>query len=121
MAFGVGRFVLATATVRVTVRTGGNITPKPFPELDTPSVTVTSAPGNTASIYISDSSSVSSATRREQTMVRLTAGQSFTFTGVPLGQMGYRNFAAGTGQAYIHAGGTPAIAVFSYYKQSSSS
>jgi hypothetical protein len=110
-----GRLIYTSATLRIGL--DGAAVSKICPELDSPSITLTAANRNTASIFFS-STAFSSATNRRSSMVPLTAGQSFTFTGVPIGHLGYRNVAMGTGNPlYLAANSTPQVAIFGYYTQ----
>lgn len=128
MAQIIGCYEVAQATVRTILKTGGIVTPVPFPVAATtrsPSLTVTAAGGNTATIYLAFPLSATgtthyspaTATRRENTMIKLTAGQSFTFTGVPVGTA-YRDLVFGSQRSYVHSSATPAKAIISYYIQS---
>lgn len=122
MASVFGAFEFTQATVRPNVGTGGSNTPKPFPTngtVRTPSLSVTAAAANAGTIYISSSSGVSTATGRERTMIKLSAGQTFTFTGIPIGGPGYRDMVFGSARSYIHVSATPNnLAICTYYKQS---
>lgn len=123
-----GCYQVYHATVRTILKTGGIVTPVVFPVAATtrsPSLTVTCSPGASATIYIAFPLSATAtahyspatATRRENTMIKLTAGQSFTFTGVPVGTA-YRDLVFGSTRSYIHSSATPARAIISYYGQS---
>ena len=122
MASAFGCFEFTQATVRPNIGTGGLNTPKPFPTngtVRTPSMSVTAAGGNAGTIYISTLSTASTATLREQTMIKLTAGQTFTFTGIPIGGPGYRDMVFGSARSYIHVSATPSVrAICTFYKQS---
>jgi hypothetical protein len=111
-----GRLQYVTATFRIGYKTANSV-PVIGPTIDSPSITLTAANSNSATIFFKDTA-VSGATDIRKMYVPLTAGQSFTFTGVPLGNMGYRNVAFGTGNPlYLAANSTPQVAIFGYYKQ----
>lgn len=110
-----GRLMYVTATNRVGLQ--GGAVPTIGPTIDSPSITLTAANSNTATLFFKDTA-ISGAVNTRAQCVPLTAGQSFTFTGVPIGNMGYRNVSFGTGNAlYLSAVSTPQVAVFGYYKQ----
>jgi len=132
-----GYFRPVSATVRVydtdSAAPGGQVVPVPFPvahqgvsgtvwtsaasNIRTPSLTVTCPSSNAGSIYISTAATTYAATQRERIMIKLTQGQSFTFTGLPLAGSGYRDLCFGTGLTYIHSSATTQRAVVTYYKQ----
>ena len=102
----VGRFVPKNATVRITTTNQGS----PFPStdtatrLDTHSLTVTSANANAGTVYLFMNATTPAGRgvqSREKSMLPLTKGQSFTFTGIPIGNSGYRTFSFGTGISYV--------------------
>jgi hypothetical protein len=111
-----GRLKLVQATLRIGYNVANSV-PKIGPTIDSPSITLTAANNNSATIFFRETASAGAANLRA-TAVPLTAGQSFTFTGVPIGKMGYRNVSFGTGNAiYLATNSTPQIAIFSYYVQ----
>ena len=109
------------ATIRFTAASGGSITGKPFPAgtapTRAPSLAVTYPKGQAGTLYISTTGGSSTATVRNFTMIPLTAGQTYTFTGVPWGSSGYRDIAFGTGYTYLHCSATPRTALITYYQQ----
>jgi hypothetical protein len=110
-----GRLIYVTATHRVGLN--GGAVPVIGPTIDSPSITLTAANSNTATLFFK-CCAVSGAVDTRAQCVPLTAGQSFTFTGVPIGSMGYRNVSFATGNPiYLSAVSTPQVAIFGYYKQ----
>lgn len=117
-----GSFKIVSATVRPNLGTGGLIHPKPFPLSGAASVRrlrslmVTAARGNAGTIYCGFTHGGSgatinqtrtTATGRERTMIALTSGQSFTFSGMNIGGAADRDICFGSGYSYIHASATP--------------
>lgn len=92
-----------------------------FPEsgiIRTSKLTVTCAAGaGTMYVFMGTSGVSRNGTTRERTMIPLTKGQSFTFTGVPLANGGYHSISFGTGYSYIYSSATPQRATFAYYSE----
>jgi hypothetical protein len=111
-----GRLQYKQATLRI--GQGGAMVPIAAPSLDSPSITVTAANRNTATMwfkYFSGAATNNTLVWRREG-VPLTAGQSFTFTGVPIGHLGYRNVSFASGNTmYLAANSTPQVAIFGYY------
>ena len=114
-----GSLVPASATIRINTITSGVIDSKPFPtgtEVTlTHTMSVVAANNNAGTIFISPTVG-GNATVCRTTKVGLTAGQSFTFTGLPLCVNGYRAWSFGTGLSYITAAATPNTAICIYSK-----
>ena len=119
-----GAWKVSQATVRPNIGTGGLITPKPFPYGSAASIMrlkscmVTAAAGNAGTIYVAfnfgtygasatHNQTRSTATKRERTMLKIAAGQSFTFSGMNFGGPADRSICFGSGFSYIHASATP--------------
>ena len=111
-----GRLQYVSATHRIGYSVANSV-PIIGPTIDSPSITITAANSNTATIFFKDVA-ISGATNIRAQCVPLTAGQSFTFTGVPIGNLGYRNVSFATGNPiYLVTNSTPQVVVFGYYKQ----
>jgi hypothetical protein len=111
-----GRLKYVNATKRIGLQGGKSWVISP--DIDSPSVTLTAANRNTATLFFAYAAGEANATSIRATSVPLTAGQSFTFTGVPIGNLGYRNVSFASGNPlYLTAVSTPQMAVFGYYIQ----
>ena len=104
------------STLRIGYATAQNV-PVAGPQISSPSITITAPIFNTATIYFFDTA-VAGQVGEPKVGVPLTKGQSFTFTGVPIGAMGYRNVSTATGNMiYFAAPATPQLVIFGFYKQ----
>jgi hypothetical protein len=114
-----GRFYLKMATLRV--GTYGAGVPDISPTIDSPSITVTAANNNSATVFMFTDCTLN-ATARRRVAIPFTAGQSLSFTGVPIGESGFRNvaFATPSNAVYFAANSTPMVMVLSYYKMDQS-
>lgn len=115
MPFGPGRLQVTQATLRMLTAAS----PRSFSDFrESPSVAITAANSNAATIFVgANRSSLSNINDARRTGIPLTAGQTFTFTGVPIGGAQYQNICFGSGYTYFTAAGTGNCAIYTYYKQ----
>jgi hypothetical protein len=122
-----GRWKTVQATIRSKTISNGVVTGVPYPETSlttnggtfiyTPAYSVTAGNGNNGTIYLGTTGGGANSTVNETTRIPLAAGETFSFTGVAIGNLGPRDFILGTGYTYIHASATSQRAVLTYYKQ----
>jgi hypothetical protein len=87
--------------------------------LDTPSLMITASNNNAATIFILGNGLMAAdALSLRKNGIPLTKNQSFSFTGVKLGRLGYRNFVSATGnQLYIACNATPKTVILTYFDE----
>ena len=114
MAFGVGRLIITQATLRVpSANTPVTLTTV----TESPSLAITAGNSNGATVFVT-STRLTNATDYRRGGIPLTAGQTFTFTGIPVSGAQYRNICFGTGYTYFNATATPCNVILTYYTQS---
>ena len=114
----IGRQKLAMASMRVGVQGAGVETA--CPNLESPSITIIASNQNNATIFFGPKA-FANGTDRRVNQIPLTAGQAFTFTGTPIGNMGFRNVSiASPGDTlYFGANATPQWAIIATYNMQS--
>lgn len=92
-----------------------------FPEsgiIHTSNLIIThSAGAGTMYVFFGSSGTARNGPTREETMIPINPGKSFSFRGLPLAQGGFHSMSFGTGFSYIYSSATPQRASFAYLKQ----